>query len=208
MMASSPHITLDGKYTDDGDAEFRPGSLESLCWEAVAGSGPASLGLTLLAIRHGWTQFLARAELPRHMDLDMNSGHTRVIHTMSPLEFAAARGELQAVIALADRFSCEHFTMYAATCGHIHVLAWAKAHDHPFSDLTWEYAAAGGQVATLQWAVAHDYALGAMLCLYASFHGRVEVLEWMQAAGVPWGRGFCLAHGTPEIRAWVANQPE
>ena len=70
---------------------------------------------------------------------------------------------------------------YAAECGSLEVLRWAREHDCEWDSSTCTHAASNGHLAMLKRAVEHGCPWIASVCeLRAEQHGYVEVAQWVR----------------------------
>ena len=96
-----------------------------------------------------------------------------------------------------ERRICE----YAAGCGYLSVLKWARAKGCPWNIWTCPKAAENGHLAVLQWARAQGCPLNSWTCAYAAMNGHFAVLQWARAQGCRWDKNKC-ARAAKDAMEW------
>ena len=80
-------------------------------------------------------------------------------------------------IPLTSETSAEMLCAFSAGGKHLAVLKWARAHGHPWDEITCTAAAKNGHLEVLQWARAHGCPWDKWTCVFAAENGHLEVLQ-------------------------------
>jgi hypothetical protein len=81
---------------------------------------------------------------------------------------------------------------YAAACGDVAVLRWARERDFHWDERACVKAASGGHLETLRWARENGCIWDdRLVCSEAALGGHLEVLQWVRANGGEWDRRVC-----------------
>ncbi len=110
---------------------------------------------------------------------------SRGMRAVRAIPEAAARGGHLATLEWLHARKCtsENVCLEAAAAGHIHVLEWARDHEHTWRRDFSSAAARNGHVGVLQWIRANGLTWDCVIYEAAAAGGRVNVLSWLASEG-------------------------
>jgi hypothetical protein len=125
--------------------------------------------------------------LPRQLKTNTETMWIRIHHRIT---WAASCGYLD-IVKWAREQGCQWIkptSLWAACGGHLAVLRWLRENGCPLDPRTCAYAAGGGHLAVLRWAREHGCPWDEETCAEAASGGHFDVLHWLNEQDCPCGR--------------------